>query len=128
MKLNVGDKVKLVSKDVLEYVFNGNIYKYFINGESTSLISDIRMQKFLGCIVTVSRVEFCSFEFKEDPMRYSWSNNLIQEIVESNIDNTYDFIKFGEFYIAFNKDNLIAVPEFFNSREEFWEKYKKEGN
>lgn len=29
---------------------------------------------------------------------YSWSNNLIQEIVESN---TYNFIKFGEFYIVF---------------------------
>lgn len=127
MKLNVGDKVRLVSKDILEYVSNGDNYKYSINGEITSLISDIRMQKFLGCIVTVSHVEFGSFEFKEDPMRYAWSNNLIQEIVESDID-TYGFIKFGEFYIAFNKNNLIAVPEFFNSKEEFWEKYKKEGN
>lgn len=128
MKLNVGDKVRLVSKDKLKYASDGNIYKYFINGKTTSLISDIKMQKFLGCIVTVSRVELGSFEFKEDPMRYAWSNNLIQEIVESNIDNTYGFIKFGEFYIAFNKDNLIAVPEFFNSKEEFLEKYKKEGN
>ena len=125
MKPNVGDKVRLVSEDILEYVSNGD--NYFINNEPTSLISDIRMKKFLGCIVTVSRVEFSSFELKEDPMRYSWSNNLIQEIVESNID-TYGFIKFGEFYIAFNKNNLIAVPEFFNSKEEFWEKYKKEGN
>jgi hypothetical protein len=123
MKLNVGDKVRLVSEDILEYVSSKDYY--FINGETTSLISD--MKKFLGCIVTVSRVEFCSFEIKEDPLKYSWSNNLIQEIVERNID-TYGFIKFGEFYIAFNKDNLIAVPEFFNSKEEFWEKYKKEGN
>lgn len=123
MKPNVGDKVRLVSEDILEYVSNGD--NYFINGETTSLISDIKMKKFLGCVVTVSRVEFGSFELKEDPMRYGWSNNLIQEIVESN---TYNFIKFGEFYIAFNKNNLIAVPEFFNSKEEFWEKYKKEGN
>ena len=122
MKLNVGDKVRLVSEDILEYVSNGD--NYFINDEPTSLISDIRMKKFLGCIVTVSRVEFASFEIKEDSIRYNWSNNLIQEIVESNID-TYGFIKFGEFYIAFNKNNLIAVPEFFNSKEEFWEKYKK---
>jgi hypothetical protein len=114
-----------VSEDILEYVSNGD--NYFINDKPTSLISDIRMKKFLGCIVTVSRVEFGSFELKEDPMRYSWSNNLIQEIVENNID-TYGFIKFGEFYIAFNKDSLIAVQEFFNSKEEFWEKYKKEGN
>jgi hypothetical protein len=85
------------------------------------------MKKFLGCIVTISRVEFGSFEIKEDPLKYSWSNNLIQEIVENNTD-TYGFIKFGEFYIAFNKDSLIAVQEFFNSKEEFWEKYKKEGN
>ena len=125
MKPNVGDKVRLVCEDILEYVSNGD--NYIINNEPTSLISDIKMKKFLGCIVTVSRVEFGSFELKEDPMRYSWSNNLIQEIVENNID-TYGFIKFGEFYIAFNKSNLIAVPEFFNSREEFWEKYKKEGN
>lgn len=123
MKLNVGDKVRLVSEDILEYVSSKDYY--FINGETTSLISD--MKKFLGCIVTVSRVEFDSFEIKEDPLKYSWSNNLIQEIVENNTD-TYGFIKFGEFYIAFNKNNLIAVQEFFNSKEEFWEKYKKEGN
>jgi hypothetical protein len=123
MKPNVGDKVRLVSEDILEYVSSKDYY--FINGETTSLISD--MKKFLGCIVTISRVEFGSFEIKEDPLKYSWSNNLIQEIVENNID-TYGFIKFGEFYIAFNKNNLIALPEFFNSKEEFWEKYKKEGN
>jgi hypothetical protein len=123
MKPNVGDKVRLVSEDILEYVSSKDYY--FINGETTSLISD--MKKFLGCIVTISRVEFGSFEIKEDPLKYSWSNNLIQEIVENNTD-TYGFIKFGEFYIAFNKDSLIAVQEFFNSKEEFWEKYKKEGN
>lgn len=49
MKPNVGDKVRLVSEDILEYVSNGD--NYFINGETTSLISDIRMKKFLGCIV-----------------------------------------------------------------------------
>ena len=49
MKPNVGDKVRLVSEDMLEYVSNGD--NYFINGETTSLISDIKMKNFLDVLL-----------------------------------------------------------------------------
>ena len=96
-----------------------------IETEGNTFVEDMKVYCGRRAIIT-DYVSDTFFQIDVDNGMWGWTISMV-DLKESKKDPNYSFIKFGEFYIAFDKNNLIAIPEFFDSEEEFWKKYKKEG-
>jgi hypothetical protein len=122
--LKRGDKVLIKSLDwYRDNCKNGN----GVETEGNTFVSDMR--EYCGREATITKYySDTHFHIDIDGENWGWTIGMVDLKEPRKVEPNYDFIRFGEFYIAFDKNNLIAIPEFFDSKEDFWIKYKKEGN
>ena len=119
--LKKGDKVRV--KPLSWYIDNCD--GGGVETEGNTFVSDMKEYCGREAIITHYTSDIC-FQIDIDNRMWGWTISMV-DLKEPKNELNYSFIKFGEFYIAFNKDSLVAIPEFFNSEEDAMNFIKKEG-
>lgn len=120
--LKKGDKVKIKS---LKWYKDNCDCAGRIETEGNTFVEDMKVYCGREAIITHYTSDIC-FQIDIDNRMWGWTISMV-DLKEPKNELNYSFIKFGEFYIAFNKDSLVAIPEFFNSEEDAMNFIKKEG-
>lgn len=112
MKYKVGDKVKIKSLDW----YNENKDRYgYVNCNGISFTDS--MKEHCGKVVTISKVISVGYYLKEDDVKFCWTDEMIEGLVEEKFITT-DGLQLNQSNISLEKEMEWNLPQGYQFKDE----------